>query len=76
MGPSEAVPAPVVDRMIEDPMARCDAMLSELRGIVAVDVRLTHERLDRMYLGIPEDDPRIEEVDILDWWLRTLEARG
>ena len=53
-----------------------DAMLSELRETIDRDVHLTHVRLDRMYLGVPEDDPRIEEIDRLDWQLRSLEARG
>ena len=51
-------------------------MLSELRETIDRDVHLTHVRLDRMYLGVPEDDPRIEEIDRLDWQLRSLEARG
>lgn len=51
------------------------AMLSELREIIADDVAVTRVKLDRMYLGVPEDDPRIGEYDSLDRRLRSMEAR-
>lgn len=50
-------------------------MMVEIEDVVAHGVAEAHMRLDRMFLGIPLDDPRMDEMSMLERELRMLEAR-